>query len=318
MKPALTTTKNQLLLFDRDTSTSECGNSYQAGDWVKLRRKPRIAAWVKRGDIFKINAVNPKDGSMRFWNPHINQWDFLYPEEVRLTLPPKEESVVGESQGTVESVVGESQEIVESVVGESQGTVESVVGEIAKKTVQSVVGEIAKETVESVVGEIAKETVESVVGEIAKETVESVVGESQRTVESVVGEIAKETVESIIGKVAKETVESVVGEIAKKTVQSVVGEVAKETVQSKNYWNSNKGYSGNGWLESHYKIRVDGKQRSINCPETRCTGPYSSYRWMDKKRQRSKYVIASKYMAVDRAIKSGKSITEILEIISNP
>jgi hypothetical protein len=39
---------------------------------------------------------------------------------------------------------------------------------------------------------------------------------------------------------------------------------------------------------------------------------------MDKKRQRSKYVVASKYMAVDRAIKSGKSITEILEIISNP
>jgi len=156
MKPALATAETQLLLFDRDTSTSECGNSYQAGDWVKLRRKPRIAAWVKRGDIFKINAVHPKDGSMRFWNPHINQWDFLYPEEVRLTLPPKEESVVEEI---------------------AKETVESVVGEIAKKTVQSVVGEIAKETVESVVGEIAKKTVQSVVGEIAKKTVQSVVGE---------------------------------------------------------------------------------------------------------------------------------------------
>jgi len=258
MKPALTTTKNQLLLFDRDTSTSECGNSYQAGDWVKLRRKPRIAAWVKRGDIFKINAVHPKDGSMRFWNPHINQWDFLYPEEVRLTLPPKEESVVGESQGTVESVVGESQGTVQSVVGEPQKTVESVVGEVAEGIVQSVVGEVAEGIVQSVVGEVAKGIVESVVGEPQK------------------------------------------------------------TVESKNYWNSNEGYSGNGWLENHYKVRVNGKQRSVNCPEIRCTGPYSSYRWMDKKRQRSKYVTSTKYMEVDRAIKSGKSISQILEIISNP
>ena len=294
MKPTLATAETQLLLFDRDTSTSECGNSYQSGDWVKLRRKPRIAAWVKRGDIFKINAVHPKDGSMRFWNPHINQWDFLYPEEVRLTLPPKEESVVGEvAKKTVQSVVGEiAKETVESVVGEiAKETVESVVGEIAKKTVQSVVGEIAKETVESVVGEIAKETVESVVGEIAKKTVQSVVGEiAKETVESVVGEIAKETVESVVGEIAKETVESVVGEIAKETVQSVVGEIAKETVESvvgepqgtvesivgeilaaKNYWNSDRGYSGNGWLESHYKIRRDRKQYSINYPEIGCT-----------------------------------------------
>jgi len=39
---------------------------------------------------------------------------------------------------------------------------------------------------------------------------------------------------------------------------------------------------------------------------------------MDKKRQRSKYVTSTKYMEVDRAIKSGKSISQILEIISNP
>ncbi len=220
MKPALATAETQLLLFDRDTSTSECGNSYQAGDWVKLRRKPRIAAWVKRGDIFKINAVHPKDGSMQFWNPHINQWDFLYPEEVRLTLPPKEESVVGE---------------------------------------------------------IAKETVQSVVGEIAKETVESVVGEPQGTVESIVGEI----------------------------------------LAAKNYWNSDRGYSGNGWLESHYKIRRDRKQYSINYPEIGCTGPYNSYRWMDGKRQRAKYCPTNKCPAVRKALSLGQPINEILKIISS-
>lgn len=205
MKPALATETQQIQLLPFDTSILGSGTIYQPGDWVKLRRKPRIAASVKRGEIFKINAVHSGDGSMRFWNPHINQWDFLYPEEVKLIVPPKLESV-----------------------GESQGTVESVVGEVAKETVQSVVGQVAKET-----------------------------------------------------------------------VQSVVGEVAKETVESQNYWNSNEGYGGNGWLESHYKVRVDGKQRSLNCPEIRCTGPYSSYRWMDKKRQRSRYVLASKYMAVD-------------------
>jgi len=199
----------QLSLFK--TATAEVGSSYQTGDWVKVRRKPAIAAWVKRGEIFKVNAVHPTDGSMRFWNPHINQWDFIYPDEVKLT-------------------------------------VESVVGEVSQETVKSVVGEVSQETVESVVGEVSQETVKSV----------------------------------------------------------------------KNYyWNSDKGYSGNGWLENHYKIRRNGKQHSINCPEIGCTGPYSSYRWMEGKRQRGKYVVASKCPAVEKAIKSGKPISEILQILSD-
>ena len=82
----------QLSLFD--TATAEVGSLYKAGDWVKLRRKPAIAAWVKRGEIFKVNAVHPIDGSIRFWNPHINQWDFLYPDEVKLApAPPEIDSV---------------------------------------------------------------------------------------------------------------------------------------------------------------------------------------------------------------------------------
>ncbi len=225
--------ETQLSLFN--SATAEVGTSYQAGDWVKVRRKPAIAAWVKRGEIFKVNAVHPADGSMRFWNPHINQWDFLYPDEVKLT-------------------------------------VESVVGEVSQLTVESVVGEVSELTVESVVGEVSQLTVESVVGEV-----------SQLTVESVVGEVSQLTVKSV-----------------------------------KNYyWNSDEGYSGNGWLENHYKIRRNGKQHSINCPEIGCTGPYSSYRWMEGKRQRGKYVVASKCPAVQKAIKSGKPISEILQILSD-
>ena len=224
----------QLSLFNTNTA----GNVYRAGDWVKVRRKPAIAAWVKRGEVFQINQVHPIDGSLKFWNPHINQWDFLYPEEIKLTIEP----VVGEASGLT----------VEPVVGEASGlTVEPVVGEIPELTVEAVVGETPELTVESVVGEASKLTVESVVGEASKLTVEPVVGEAS-----------------------------------------------------------------NGWLESHYKIRVNGRQRSIKCPEIRCNGPYYSYRWMEGKRQRAKYCPTSKCPAVQKALAIGQPTSEILKIIS--
>jgi len=264
----------QLSLFNTNTAT---GNVYRAGDWVKVRKKPAFAAWVKRDEVFQINQVHPIDGSLKFWNPHIKQWDFLYPEEVKLTVEP---------------VVGEASEL----------TVEPVVGEIPKSIVEPVVGEIPKSIVESVVGEIPKSIVESVVGET-----------SELTVESVVGEIPELTVESVVGEVPKTIVESVVGEVPELTVKSVVGEVKTP----KNYWNSDEGYSSNGWLESHYKIRRGGKQHSINCPEIGCTGPYYSYRWMEGKQQRAKYCPGSKCPAVRKALRSGQPISEILKIITS-
>jgi hypothetical protein len=80
----------QLSLFDTSPTV---GTLYKAGDWVKLRRKPSgAAAWVKRGEVFRIDTVHPVDGSLRFWNPHINQWGFLYPDEVSL-VPAPDDSV---------------------------------------------------------------------------------------------------------------------------------------------------------------------------------------------------------------------------------
>jgi len=190
---------NQLSLFNTNAAT---GNLYRTGDWVKVRKKPAIAAWVKRGEVFQINQVHPIDGSLKFWNPHIKQWDFLYPEEVKLTVKP---------------VVGEAPEL----------TVESVVGEASELTVEPVVGEASELTVEPVVGE-----------------------------------------------------------------------------------------ASNGWLESHYKIRVNGRQRSIKYPEIRCNGPYYSYRWMEGKRQRAKYCPTSKCPAVQKALAIGQPVNEILKIIS--
>jgi len=207
---------SQLSLFNTNTAT---GNVYRAGDWVKVRKKPAFAAWVKRGEVFQINQVHPINGSLKFWNPHIKQWDFLYPEEVKLTVEP-------------------------------------VVGETSELTVEPVVGEASELTVEPVVGEASELTVESVVGEASKLTVEPVVGEA------------------------------------------------------------NKKYSSNGWLESHYKIRVNRRQRSIKCLEIGCTGPYYSYRWMEGKRQRAKYCPASKYPAVRKALSLGQPVNEILKIIS--
>jgi len=227
--------RSQLSLFNTNTAT---GNVYRAGDWVKVRKKPAFAAWVKRGEVFQINQVHPIDGSLKFWNPHIKQWDFLYPEEVKLTVEP----VVGEtSELTVEPVVGETSEL----------TVEPVVGEASELTVEPVVGEASKLTVESVVGEAPKLTVEPVIGEASKLTVEPVVGEAS-----------------------------------------------------------------NGWLESHYKIRVNGRQRSIKCPEIRCNGPYYSYRCMEGKRQRAKYCPSNKCPAVRKALSLGQPVNEILKIIS--
>jgi hypothetical protein len=232
---------NQLSLFNTNTAT---GNVYRAGDWVKVRKKPAFAACVKSGEVFQINQVDPINGSLKFWNPDIDQWDFLYPEEVKLTVEP-------------------------------------VVGKAAELTVESVVGEASELKVESVVGEIPEPIVESVVGEASELKVESVVGEASEL-----------------------KVESVVGEASELKVESVVGE-------------ANKKCSSNGWLETHYKIRVNRRQRSIKCLEIGCTGPYYSYRWMEGKRQRAKYCPASKYSAVRKALSVGQPVNEILKIISS-
>jgi hypothetical protein len=78
----------QLSLF---ATSPAVGTLYKAGDWVKLRKKPSsAAAWVKRGEVFRIESVHPVDGSMRFWNPHMNEWGFLYPEEVSLVPAPND------------------------------------------------------------------------------------------------------------------------------------------------------------------------------------------------------------------------------------
>jgi hypothetical protein len=95
-------TNAQLSLFETPPAI---GTLYRAGDWVKLRRKPSgAAAWVKRGEVFRIDTVHPVDGSLRFWNPHINQWGFLYPDEVTLVSAPVDSVTTTPTISVTESI----------------------------------------------------------------------------------------------------------------------------------------------------------------------------------------------------------------------
>ena len=76
----------QLLLFD--TATAEIGSFYKPGDWVKIRKVPAIAKHVKCGHVYEVHEVGSTDGLLKFWNPFAYQWDYLYPEEVKLALAP--------------------------------------------------------------------------------------------------------------------------------------------------------------------------------------------------------------------------------------
>jgi hypothetical protein len=218
---------------------------------IAIKRKSKNATYLKRGDIVQVEAVHLLNGSIKFWNEHTQRWDFLYTEEIKLTI-------------------------------------KSVFGEISELKVESVFGEISELKVEPVFGESSKLTVEPVIEEVE--------------VKQEVKPIVKAVIEEVEVKPEVEPI-----------VEPVVGEIRNP----KNYWNCDEGYTGNGWLESHYKIRVNGRQRSINCPEIGCTGPYYSYRWMEGKRQRASYTPTNKCPAVRKALAMGQPISEILKIISS-
>ncbi|NQE37526.1 hypothetical protein [Microcoleus asticus] len=94
---------SQLSLFE----IAETGSFYKPGDWVKIRKTPAIAKHVKCGHIYKIHAVDPTDGGLQFWNPFASQWDYLYPSEVKLALPPtdKNDSVTPVEPAVTESIL---------------------------------------------------------------------------------------------------------------------------------------------------------------------------------------------------------------------
>jgi hypothetical protein len=79
-------TAAQLSLFD--LCAAEVGSFYKPGDWVKIKKVPAIAKHVKCGQVYQITSVETEDGRLEFWNPFAAQFDFLYPNEVKLALTP--------------------------------------------------------------------------------------------------------------------------------------------------------------------------------------------------------------------------------------
>jgi hypothetical protein len=96
-------TSAQLSLFDVAKTVA---NSYQVGDWVKLRKKPLAASYVKKGDIVQIAAIHPLDGSIKFWNERSESWEFVQPEEIARVVdsPTPAEVAVGESNCSSETL----------------------------------------------------------------------------------------------------------------------------------------------------------------------------------------------------------------------
>jgi len=72
---------------------------YKVGDRLKLRKKPLAASHLKRGDVIQVDAIHPKDGSIKFWNERSDRWEFIYPDEVGRIIdsPTPAEVAVGES-----------------------------------------------------------------------------------------------------------------------------------------------------------------------------------------------------------------------------
>jgi len=86
----------QLSLFDTATVIKPV---YKVGDLVKLRKKPMAASYLKKGDVVVVEAIHPRDGSIKFWNERSERWEFVYPEEIGRVVdsPTPAEVAVGES-----------------------------------------------------------------------------------------------------------------------------------------------------------------------------------------------------------------------------
>ena len=75
----------QLSLFDTAVVIKP---TYKIGDRVRVRKKTPHAPLLKKGDIIRIEAIHPHNGSCKFWNELTESWGYLYPDEFVL-LPPE-------------------------------------------------------------------------------------------------------------------------------------------------------------------------------------------------------------------------------------
>ena len=79
----------QLSLFD---TAAVIKPTYKIGDRVKVKRKTAHAPLLKKGDIVRIEAIHPHNGSCKFWNELTESWGYLYPDEFVLLAPGNDDS----------------------------------------------------------------------------------------------------------------------------------------------------------------------------------------------------------------------------------
>jgi len=122
----------QLSLFD---TAALIKPTYKIGDRVRVKRKTAHAPLLKKGDIVRIEAIHPHNGSCKFWNELTESWGYLYPDEFVL-LPPAEvdsitplESAVIKSTlapAEVDSITPVESAVIESTLAPAEAEVDSI------------------------------------------------------------------------------------------------------------------------------------------------------------------------------------------------
>ena len=92
----------QLSLFD---TAAVIKPTYKIGDRVKVRRKTPHAPLLKKGDIVRIEAIHPHNGSCKFWNELTESWGYLYPDEFVLLPPTENDSITPVESAVIESTL---------------------------------------------------------------------------------------------------------------------------------------------------------------------------------------------------------------------
>jgi hypothetical protein len=96
----------QLSLFDTATAVKR---TYEICDLVKLRKKPRAASYVKKGDFVVIDAIHPVDGSVRFWNERSERWEFIQQDEISSIIPKAQIGVTESTPEPADSVTSSAE-----------------------------------------------------------------------------------------------------------------------------------------------------------------------------------------------------------------
>ena len=94
------------------------------------------------------------------------------------------------------------------------------------------------------------------------------------------------------------------------------GEGDRTICSEKQQPSQNNSRSPSGWIQTSYRIRVDGRQMSIRHWQPGATGPYYCYRYKFNGKTTGVYLRRSRYPEILAAIDAGKTVVEILEMLS--